>query len=417
MRGRRLAIRNPAVAGNHPGRGRPWGVSVAKNSPSIGRQIFKLRDSAGLTQAALAAAAGVSLDLVRKLEQEQRHTASVATLHKLARALDVETAELLAKTSALPAPSESSGVVALRRVLTSVDDLLDEHAGLIDPAPAADTRAAVTFAWGCYWAGRYEQLGEALPNALLASRAADTDPDLAAQLYQVTGCTLVHLGHPDAAHLALREGLRLAPDPLRAAALRGSIAWLLLTQGRFEESHRLAVRTATSVEPGKDAELPKMSLHGSLLLSGATAAGRDGRGDVADGLLTEAADIARHTGDRNDYEQAFSPDQVTMQTCDVQVVTEQYGPALKTARKLPRSTSLPLAARARHLSDRALAHVRLGHDGATLDTLLAMEGLAPVWIKYQTQPRLIVQELRTRERRLGDPRLRDLAKRLNVVTG
>jgi transcriptional regulator with XRE-family HTH domain len=401
------------MADSIPGRG----VDI-----SVGRQIRRLRDDADLTQAQLAAAAGVSLDLVRKLEQEVRYTASVASLHKIARALDVETGELLSKATPLPQPTERSGVVALRRVLTGVDDLLGAYGDTIDPITVEDARRTVTYAWGSYWAGRYEQLGETLPNALLGVKAARRDEpgltDLAAQLYQVAGCTLVHLGHPDAANLALREGLQLAQvgsDPLQVAALRGSLAWLLLTQGRFLESHRLAVATAESIEPGKESETPRMSLWGSLVLSGATAAGRDGRGDVAGGLLAEATDIARHTGHRNDYETVFGPDQVIMQTVDVQVVTEQYGAALRTARNMPRDTSLPLAARARHLSDRALAQTRLGRDGAAVDTLLAMAQLAPAWMKYQAEPRMIVQELRGRERRARDPRLRALADRLNVV--
>jgi transcriptional regulator with XRE-family HTH domain len=384
----------------------------------VGRQIKRLRNSAGLTQSELAAAAGVSMDLIRKLEQEARYTASVASLHKIARALDVETGELLSKATALPQPTEQSGVVAMRRVLTGIDDLLGVHADYIDPPSVEDTQRTVVYAWGAYWAGQYEQLGETLPNALLGVRAADSSEamsDLGAQLYQVAACTLVHLGHPDAAHLALREGLRCATHPLRVAALRGSVAWLLLTQGRFTESQRLAEATAASIAPGNQADLPQMSLHGSLLLSGATAAGRDRRADTANELLHEAEQVARHTGHRNDYECAFGPDQVTMQTVDVHVVTEQYSGALQTARKMPRDTPLPLAAKARHLSDRALAHVRLGHDGAALDLLLSMEQMAPVWAKFQTQPRMTVQELRGRERRNRNPKLRELAARLGVT--
>ena len=393
-----------------------------KYDQSVGRQIRRLRREADLTQAQLAAAAGVSTDLIRKLEQEVRHTASVASLHKIARALDVDTSELLSKATPLPWPTETSGVVALRRVLTAVDDLLGEQSEAIDPASVDDTRRAVTYAWGAYWAGRYEQLGETLPNALLSLRAARIDdpamPALAAQLYQVAGCTLVHLGHPDAAHVALREALRIAQtgsDPLRVAAMRGSLSWLLLTQGRFTEAHRLAVTTAATIEPDNRTELPRMSLWGSLVLSGATAAGRDGRGDIADGLLTEARDIARHTDYRNDYEVAFGPDQVTMQTVDVQVVTEQYGLALKTARLMSRGTPLPLAARARHLADRALAQTRMGQDGAALDTLWSMTQLASAWAKYQTQPRMTVQELRARERRARNPRLKELVTRFGVA--
>jgi tetratricopeptide (TPR) repeat protein len=335
--------------------------------------------------------------------------------------LDVETSELLRKPTTLPQPTDHSGLLAMRRALTSIDDLLDEQ-----PSPStlslSDARRTVDYAWGSYWAGRYEQLGDMLPDALASIRATDdrTLDDLAAQLYQVTACTLAHLGHPDAAHLALREALRIAntgEDPLRVAALRGSLAWLLLTQGRFTESGKLAEHTAETVQPGALAALPRMSLWGSLLLSSATATGRGGTRDAAADYLTEAREVARHTGHRNDYEQAFGPDQVIMQTVDVQVVTEQYGEALSTARAMPRTTPLPVAAQARHLSDRALALARLGRDETATDTLLAMEHLAPVWARYQTQSKVVVEELLQRERhRSQSSRLRLLAGRLAVAS-
>lgn len=72
--------------------------------PTIGQRVTQLRGTT-MTQTALAAAAaGVSVDLVRKLEQGRRHTVSIASLHRLARALDVDAGELLSKTTPLPDP-------------------------------------------------------------------------------------------------------------------------------------------------------------------------------------------------------------------------------------------------------------------------------------------------------------------------
>lgn len=387
----------------------------------IGEQLKRLRGK-HMTQAQLAAAADVSLDLVRKLEQGARHTASLRYLHRLANALDVEIGELLRKPTRLPEPGPGAGVVALRRAVTGVDDLLVERDQEADETTLADLRRHVMFAWGAYWAGRYDQLGEVLPRALTSARTIERSgaaADCLAQLYQVAACTLVHFGQPDAAHIAVREALRIAgsgTDPWRPAALRGTFSWVLLTQGRFAEAHRLAVSAAESIEPGDRVELPRMSLWGSLLLSGATAAGRDGEGATAAQLLGEAADIARHTGNRNDYEVAFGPDQVTMQTVDVHVVTEAYTSALTRARDMPSDTSLPLAAQARHLQDRALAHARLGHDERAVNTMLSMAHLAPKWVEYQTQPRLIFQELQARDRRArSNSRLGELGRLLAVA--
>ncbi|MFG1928982.1 helix-turn-helix domain-containing protein [Cryptosporangium sp. NPDC048952] len=53
----------------------------------IGTQIARLRHAKGLTQEALAEAAGVSVDVVRRLEQGQRDTARISSLKAIAAAL------------------------------------------------------------------------------------------------------------------------------------------------------------------------------------------------------------------------------------------------------------------------------------------------------------------------------------------
>ncbi|WP_142056041.1 helix-turn-helix domain-containing protein [Pseudonocardia kunmingensis] len=80
--------------------------------PTVGQRIAQLRGDR--TQQELATAAGVSVDLIRKLEQGSRHTLSIASLHSIARALDVDAGHLLSRTTPLPDPSEHSGAVAIR---------------------------------------------------------------------------------------------------------------------------------------------------------------------------------------------------------------------------------------------------------------------------------------------------------------
>ena len=306
--------------------------------PTIGQRLVPLRGKR-MTQGALATAAGVSVDLVRKLEQGRRHTVSISSLHRLARALDVDVTELLAKPSGLPAAGPDAGAVAIRRALTTVDDLIGSETDGV-PTDLADVRRAVDYGWGSYWAGRYDLLGKLLPGLIKQGRAAmhaathsdraDT-AQLAAQIHEIAASTLVHLGYGDIAHLALREALRLAEDgndELLPAALRCSLAWVLLTQGRFTESHELATATAARVAPRDGSPLPAWALYGSLLLTGATSAGRAGNRPVAGVLLDEARGAAQRTGNRFDYERAFGPDQVVMQTVDVEIVTERYDAAL-----------------------------------------------------------------------------------------
>jgi len=401
-------------------------MTITPPEETIGDRIKRFRGR--MTQVELAAKAGVSVDIIRKLEQRQRLTTKIPTLHKIARALDVDTSVLIAKGRHLPSDNPDEGIVALRYAVTAVDDLLGDQDG--DALSIDEARTTVDYAWSCYRNGRYDRLATVLPTALSQLRAtvhaassADrvSANDLMARLYWAAGCTLVHMGEPDSAFLAIRMALTAsekADDELLHATLRGSVAWQLLVQGRYDESLRMCTSSAASVEPSGDVRLEHLSVFGSLLLTGATAAGRGRRVEEATTLLQSASEIADRIGpDRADSETSFGPSQLVMQTVDVAIVTENYTGALQAAQLMPENPGLPLAARARHLADRAYAHARLGRDEDALSTLMYMEQMAPDWVRYQTLPRLVVGELvEKHNRRANASKLYALAKRLGVET-
>jgi transcriptional regulator with XRE-family HTH domain len=395
---------------------------------TIGERIRRLRTGALMTQDDLAAAADVSTDLIRKLEQGRRHTASIGSLHRIAAALDVDLGELLGRSR--PQHSTDDGqalVLPIRDALTPIDDLT----GLIDgtdvPTVAMFARS-VTYGWGAYWGGRYGLLAAILPDLLAQSRAVLRDcamvdrarvVDLAAQVQQLTAGTLLRLGAADLAHIAARESLRLAAggdDPLRDAAMRSTLTYVLIRQGRFLDAERVAIATAAKIQPAGNASTAQLSVYGGLLLRGATAAARGDRAGAATELLTEATAVAGRTGvDRTDYEVVFGPSNVVMQSADVAVVTEDYAAAAEVARRMPRNSMLPLAGRSRHLADVAHAELRLGRDQAAESALLTMEQSAPEWTAHHQLPRMLVGELLTRRR--PSSRLRELAQRLRVTPG
>ncbi|MFI2281521.1 helix-turn-helix domain-containing protein [Nocardia beijingensis] len=392
---------------------------------SIGVRIRQFRGKA-LTQRQLADQAGVSVDLVRKLEQGGRQTASIASLQKIARALDVDIADLIGKRQGVPSTNPDAGIVAIRRALTPVDDLLgetrEEEAVSLD-----DGRRAVEYAWGAYWSGRYELLTSILPPNLTqlratvhAARNGSVAPanELLARMYWVTGCTLVHLGQTDPAFLAIRQALaaaELGDDPLLLATIRGSVAWQLLVQGRYDESRGVALNAAATLEPSGDVTPTHLSAYGSLVLQGATAAGRAQDVHDALSLVQAASEVALRIGtDRQDYETYFGPSQVVMQTVDVNVSSERYPEALAAARQMPVNGSLPQASRARHLADTAVALTRTGRHQRALDALLTAERVGGAdWLKYQTLPRHIVSELLDHDRKVP---LRAFARRIGVNT-
>jgi transcriptional regulator with XRE-family HTH domain len=392
---------------------------------TIGARMRELRGKL-LTQQELADRAQVSVSLIRQLEQGQKHTASIPYLQRIARALDTDIAALLSSPITMPSADPNSGIVAIRTALTAVDDLFGEVTDHGGPSDIGEAHRVVQYAWGSYWAGRLDLLSSLLPAGLAQLRAtAWAAPEqhrakaheLLSDLYCVTRCTMMRLGQPDLAWLAIRNALdavKRGSDELLHAMIRSSVAHQLLSQGRYGEAHGVALRAAEEIEPPiSGVPLPHLSAYGHLLLTAASAAARDQQTRQAADLLALSMECAKRLGgDRNDYETSFGLSQATMQAVDVHIVTENFEAALTAADGLPRDVRLPVVLRARNMYDQAFAHVRLGHNERALDTVLAAEHMAPDLMRYHALPRQIVDELAERHR---NPRLEKLARRLAVA--
>ncbi|MFE3029637.1 hypothetical protein [Nocardia tengchongensis] len=217
-------------------------------------------------------------------------------------------------------------------------------------------------------------------------------------MYWVTGCTLVHLGHGDPAVLAIRQALAAAnkgSDPLLAATLRGSVAWQLLVAGRYSEAELVALRAAAAVEPTGDVPPEHLSVYGSLILQGATAAGRGQNARTAIDLADAASEVAdRLDEDRKDYETNFGPSQIVMQRTDIRISTDQFPEALTEARQMRSGgTGLAAVSQARHALDKATALSQLGRHDEALQLLLAAESIGgEEWTRYQTLMKQVIDD-------------------------
>lgn len=382
----------------------------------IGDRIRQLRGRL-YTQQELADKAGVSVDLVRKLEQGTRTSARVENLHKLARALDVTLADLIGPAR-IPDQAPQEGAVELRHAVTDLDDLIGPPAD-IDPLGVADAQRAEVYAWGIYWSGDHDAAAAALPNLIYGLRAGyatanlPDKPPLAYALSRTlwaAGSTLMHLRHNDAASAATRWAVRLAAegdDPWMHATVKGSLAWQLMVAGRYTESMMLTERAAENIEPNGSAAAPHLSAYGSLLMQSGNAAARD--------YLDAAAEVAQRLGeDRNDYSTTFGPSLIAMQSADVHIALGDYDRAVDAAATMPnQGAALPVMAHCRHLADRALAHVRLGQPETALPLMATAVQSSPNWAKHQQLPKVVVRELLHTTKQRSSV-LRNLASTLGV---
>ncbi|KOX45253.1 hypothetical protein ADL19_23285 [Streptomyces purpurogeneiscleroticus] len=373
----------------------------------IGDRIFELRNerTPRLTQQDLADRAGVSLDLVKKIEQGVK-PGSLPYLTKIAKALDVDLGVLVGKPTHLESVPDAGGILALRRALTPVVDDGGE------PASVDELRASVRQAWAAYWSGNYDLIATFLPQVISDARRIGA-ADLHAESSQLAASTLVHLGHPDLSLVAADRALDVAEDRNLHAAVVGTRSWVLLNQARADDAAAIAVREADEIEPNRKAAPEAVSMWGNLLVTGATAAARAGNDDEARDLLQVAHGAAVRLGeDRNDFNTTFGVTQVVMQRVDAAVVAGDFARALDVAREMPQHNPMPLAARSRHKTDLAHAHAGLGRYADAERILLEIEQDAGQWMRYQPFPRAVVGSLLNGRR--ASPKLRGLARRLGV---
>jgi transcriptional regulator with XRE-family HTH domain len=389
---------------------------------TIGDRLRRLRTERGLTQEALASGAGVSLDLVKKLERGARQSARISTLTALADALDTSIAALTDRRPRLDGTDRP--VLGLRDVLIAPAMLpgIDDQ----DDAPAVDPDALwslVQRGWRAYWNGEFMPLAQVLPGLIGEARQAQRDYGRAAvgplaQGYQLAACLLVHLGHEDLAALSAERGILVArsgDDELQWATLHGTYSWALLMQGRHTAAEQLAITTAAQIEPSMSTARPEhLTVWGGLVLWAMAAAVEAGKSDrAADHISLARSGAARLPGpDRHDYETNFGQTQVAMQACYAHATLGEPGPALAAAADVRRE-DLRNISYGRHLLDVATAHADVRRYDRATAALREARDLAPVWWRHQPPARTLVADLAERQSRLS-PTLRDLLRSLEA---
>ncbi|MFI1965365.1 helix-turn-helix domain-containing protein [Streptomyces pathocidini] len=400
-------------------------------SEHLGERVGRLRRLADLTQEGLAERSGVSVDVVRKLEQKRKHSARLPTLHALAKGLGVELTSLLGDPPGVPSNGEMDppALVAVRRAIMPP---------LFAPPPepyGAEAlslpllRAEITEAWTLYHAAEFGRLMDALPGIITDARltAAVGSPDERAagqaalgKALQLGGHLAIRLGKSDLALSSLERAVTAAgqsSDPLLTPMISNSVAWAYQRQNRLDDAECLAVNAADDVERDHGTTAEGVRVWGGLLMSAATSAARSGSYDTANEMMTTAEQAAGRLATlpppaNGKLVSVFSRSSVRIERVRLAVQHARPEEALALSRGMRLSKDVPPSWRTWLLLDVARAHTDVGDLHGAVRALTALRRVAPAWMRHHTLAVAIVNDLWAGP--AHPPGLRKLAEFLGV---
>jgi len=381
---------------------------------TIGDRVRDVRKRRGLSQSELAGLSGVSVSLIRKLEQAERQDARLETLRKLAVALRVPTSGLtLAPDTDNADPGTVDSWEPVRRALFCAVGSPGEQPA--DPPTPDGVLAAMTALRPALAASRYSQVRVMLPKLIRDADALEGRVvSVRSRVLNMTGWMLVQTRQWDSAEATLRIAIDSADDRLDAAAAANTMCWSLLRQGRLAEARELAIRWADDIEPRfSRATIAELSLWGRFMLGVTNAAIRDARhGEAEDaiGLARAAADrIGREVAADTSTTRTFGPTTVAMIGAENATISGQLDKVLTLARGIPSDVLNPASAgRCRHRLDIASALAQLRRYPEAVGILQELRRVAPEWLIQQGYARDILSLIVSR-RRILTPEMRELA--------
>ncbi|MFI1953509.1 helix-turn-helix domain-containing protein [Streptomyces xinghaiensis] len=408
---------------------------MAASNQDLGRTLRRLRRLASLTQEELAERSGVSVDVIRQLEQGRKHSARLPTLHALAGGLGVELTTLLGDPPAVSDTGENDGprFVAVRRAIMPA--LWSPEPEPPEPGSSLDRlRERIADGWTHYHAAEFDTVMKVLPDLISDARAAaasgdadDRGPGFAAlgKALQLAGHVAVRMGKTDLALTSLERAADAAErscDPLLLPMVVNSTAWTYQRQGRLEDALSIALRAAGDVaDAGRTATADGLKVWGALTMSAATSAARSGDYERAAAMMAaaekEAARVPKlpESGD-NRMVSVFSPSSVRIERVRLAV---QYGhprEALELAEGMRLSKDTPPSRRPVRAALAARGMEELTDDGALIVSELVSNAVrharshairVTVTRPGPSRVRIGVVDKSTRLPELGEPRDED----------
>ncbi|WP_017559876.1 helix-turn-helix domain-containing protein [Nocardiopsis baichengensis] len=402
-------------------------------STAVPTNIRSLRRHRQWSQEHLAEQAGLSPTTVGKAERGGQVT--TATLHAIARALEVSTSDLYsdrAITPRLDAQPDHHALARLRAVITPPVGItgtpLLEEAAAEGPVDLEAIATAVQRIETSYRGDRYDDVAEMLPSVIAeAHRAvAELETDQAyrtrAVALQMAGRYLTQVRMLSDALAALRASIRDAATAgdrtLAAVAINGQ-GWALTRQGRLAECVRLCTATADEVEPRMStAGSSELAAWGNLHFRAAAAAIRDNDPDGAKEHMQMADAAASALGREVDSWATFGPLTMALKQAEFALIRDEPDLTLELAERLPdrrRVGDVTPINWERHHLDVAHAQVRTGDIDAATRTMTQVMQRSPEWMRRQNEAYQVVADMcEARPKRIS-PQVATLAAHLGVA--
>jgi transcriptional regulator with XRE-family HTH domain/alkylhydroperoxidase/carboxymuconolactone decarboxylase family protein YurZ len=391
------------------------GGKLMPNASTLGERLQSVRKRRGLTQTELAHQAGVSVSLIRHIEQGVTEDTRLETARKLAIALRVPTTALVSRPDADTADPETAGSwEPVNRALFRAAPQPDE------PVTADGVAAAMGDAQEQLATNRYSDVRVLLPGLLRDSTALNGDArKVRSRVLNMTGWLMVQTRQWDSAEATLGLAIDAADDRLDAAAAVNTLCWSYLRQGQLTQARDLASHWADDIEPRfSRATTAELSLWGRLVLGVANAAVRDNRPGEADDALRlarAAADrIGREVTSDTSTTRTFGPVTVAMIRAENAAINDQPTTVLNVAEHIPADVLHPTSAsRCRHRLDVANAMRQLRRYPESVEVLQQLRRDAPEWLVQQRYARDILGQIIGKRRTLT-AEMRELADFIRV---
>jgi transcriptional regulator with XRE-family HTH domain len=299
----------------------------AEDARSIGARARKIRRRRGLSLDVVAGLAGISTPYLSMLERGQRGFNRRGLIEDLAEALGCSVVDVTGQPYLPPDRPSAETLAALPGIREVVYDAAVGDASQVHARPVKQLAAAVRRANEFRDAGRYGlagyELGAVLGELHAHTAAGGGDVHRAALPVLVEACHVAAavaevVGHQDLAlACAVREAEAaeaLGDDPALASLSAYSLGQTWLKVGarrKAAATFAKAVEASSSADPDAE-DTAAAEMAGMVQLGAALLAARTGDRDGVTTHLSEAASLAKRTGERNTQLQHFGPINVAL---------------------------------------------------------------------------------------------------------